>query len=387
MRFIHTADLHLKAGDSEAAKRRLAVLRELCAQAKELDALVVAGDLFDSFPEAEDQRLREAVTAAFKLAAPKPVLLIPGNHELLQGKGGHPLDGRYGFGEHVRLLSKTPAESVELGGVLFCAVPFQDGVSGAEALRALPPKDGRPRVAILHGTALDRPNLAMYAAGQDDPEAGGTMLFSDASLEEAGLAYAAFGHIHKRDEWQLPKGGRASYPGSPDMISTSEEEERSFNLVALEDGRVHVGKTALKSGTCAKRRTLWSLPGQEDKLGREAAAFIASVPAQACPVLYIRGMGGENKLREVEARISREPRSPAPIVKLRAKLLGVGESSQPGIVSDFLKIMTEKLGSAKGKEAVLLVRAARLGWGALSGEMKLKEFAAEAETEGIDETA
>lgn len=387
MRFIHTADLHLKAGDSEPAQRRLAVLREICAKAREFDALVVAGDLFDSFEEAEDQRLREAVAAAFKFAAPAPVLVIPGNHELLQGRGGHPLDGRYSFGGHVRLLSKTPAECAEVKGVLFCAVPFQEGVSGADALRAFPPKDKRPRVAILHGTALDRPNLAMYAAAQDDPEAGGTMLFSDAALQEAGLAYAAFGHIHKRDEWELARGGRASYPGSPDMISTSEEEERSYNLVALADDRVHVERTALKCGTYSRRKSLWSLPGQEERLAREAAAFIASVPPQCCPVVYIRGMGSETRLREVEAKVSRRARVPAPVVRLRAKLLGAGESGQPGILSDFLKIMTEKLASAKGKEAVLLSRAARLGWGALSGEMKLKEFMGEAETEGIDETA
>src|SRR5271170_7372102 len=89
LRFLHTADwqLGLKlafvAGDAGAVARfqRFEVVRRLADLAKEraVDAVVVAGDVFDDNAVGEDslQRARDAL-APF---APIPVLLLPGNHD------------------------------------------------------------------------------------------------------------------------------------------------------------------------------------------------------------------------------------------------------------------------------------------------------------------
>src|SRR5579863_974416 len=89
LRFLHTADwqLGLKlafvAGDAGAVARfqRFEVVRRMAALAHEraVDAVVVAGDVFDDNAIGEDalQRARDAM-AAF---APIPVLLLPGNHD------------------------------------------------------------------------------------------------------------------------------------------------------------------------------------------------------------------------------------------------------------------------------------------------------------------
>ncbi len=52
MKFLHTADLHLTSPRKAEGAHRLEVLRSLCAMAHGYDALVIAGDIFDSAAEA-----------------------------------------------------------------------------------------------------------------------------------------------------------------------------------------------------------------------------------------------------------------------------------------------------------------------------------------------
>jgi DNA repair exonuclease SbcCD nuclease subunit len=80
-KIIHAADLHLEDGEEKAYC--YGVLDEIIALAlaEKAGALVLAGDLFDSF--ADFEALRSEVCAKFKPLAEAgcPIIYIPGNHE------------------------------------------------------------------------------------------------------------------------------------------------------------------------------------------------------------------------------------------------------------------------------------------------------------------
>jgi hypothetical protein len=369
MKIAHSADLHLCAEPGEDRERRLEVLREICAIARGCDALVLAGDLFHRARDGEDKALREEVRSALGALAPAPVLAIPGNHDMLGAAGGHPLDGRYSFGDHVRLLLGRPFERVDAGGVSFFGFPFEAGAVTQTLFKGLPRPDGRPRVAILHGTAADRKGLAMYAYDDESREEGGDLLIRDRDLDEARVCYAALGHIHKAERWTLPGGGEAAYPGSPDMVTVKEEEARGINLVEIgEGGAVRAERRELASAVRARRRAFWLSPGREREAIAEARAFIRGEGPKVRPVAYLRGLGLARAAEEMAGALEREfqGRSPRPVIKKRFK--GLGEGRDQGLfLHGFLDRMARASAAASGeREAEIASRASLLGWAALS---------------------
>lgn len=87
IRILHTADWHLGAtlqGWSREAEHRKALAQIIdIAKSREVDAIVVAGDIFDSLnPSAEAQRLLFETLNALRAARPHAVIaLIAGNHD------------------------------------------------------------------------------------------------------------------------------------------------------------------------------------------------------------------------------------------------------------------------------------------------------------------
>lgn len=218
---IHAADVHLSA-DPREREYSLSVLAAVVERARAGRAawLVLAGDVFDSFRDAE------ALRAEFRrliapLAGGCEVLVLPGNHEQPERGAGalRALD----LGA-VTLLDGLPFTLLSRDGLEFLAVPHQADYRGYRDW-PVAPKGERPRVAVAHGVV----NGLSYAGLEE--ETGGSALDPDL-FQRFGVGYAALGHIHARRE-EVRDGLHLAYPGSARVWRRGETGERGVNRVAL----------------------------------------------------------------------------------------------------------------------------------------------------------
>ncbi len=221
---IHAADVHLSS-DPREKDYSLAVLAAIVERARTDRAawLVLAGDVFDTFRDAE------ALRAEFRrIVAPLEgsceVLYLPGNHEQPERGAGSLRALDLGA---VTLLDGLPFTTLARDGVDFLAIPHQ---ADYRDYRDWPvaPKDGRPRVAVAHGVV----NGLSYAGLEE--ETGGSALDPDLFLR-FGVDYAALGHIHARRE-ETRGSLRLAYPGSARVWRRGETGERGVNRVTLAAG-------------------------------------------------------------------------------------------------------------------------------------------------------
>jgi DNA repair exonuclease SbcCD nuclease subunit len=226
LRFLHTADwqLGLKlafvAGDAGAVARfqRFEVVRRLAQVAKDraVDAVVVAGDVFDDNAVGEDslQRARDAL-APF---APIPVLLLPGNHDAATPDCAL---ARLGAGSHVHsLLNEEPFELTGLARFHPC--PLRRRHERDDPSRALPKREaGDPiLVAIAHGALID------FTEGLESKN-----VIDWRAVLAKGYDYLALGDWHGT----LSFDPRVWYAGAPEP-TRFKEKRPGYALVVEIDG-------------------------------------------------------------------------------------------------------------------------------------------------------
>jgi len=221
LRFLHTADwqLGLKLafipGDRGAIARaeRFEVVRRIAALAKARDvhAVVVAGDVFDDNAVGRDtiQRARDVLDEL----APIPVLLLPGNHD---AGGPDSVLRRLGAGKHVTAL--LDHASVEVAGARFYPCPLLRRHERDDPTRDLPARaPGDPvRVAIAHGGLLD------FGEGESYNRIDWLGVLAK------GFDYLALGDWHGT----LSFDPRVWYPGAPE--ATRFKEKRPGNVLVVE---------------------------------------------------------------------------------------------------------------------------------------------------------
>jgi exonuclease SbcD len=218
---MHVADLHLTAGDER--DYALSVLNEIVeiANQKSVEALLLCGDVFDSFDDAARLRttLREAIAKVRS-----EVLYCPGNHEVLRGS----LDElvRLDFGK-ARLLARLPFDFTTIETVKeaieVLAVPHQNDYSGYRDW-TVPEKKTEVRLAMAHGVVTDLTYVG------PDHEAGGAALGPDL-FQRFSVDYAAVGHIHRRPKERLFGHSLINYAGSARVWSGGETGPRGAFLV------------------------------------------------------------------------------------------------------------------------------------------------------------
>ena len=230
-RFIHSADWQLGARFSQFGARggrlreaRLTTLKRALdlARQHEVDAFVVAGDLFED--NQVDETLVASVVGLFAEYISIPVYLLPGNHDPFSGPDSVWL--RKAFlkaPSHIHVLSQAAA--LDLGGIWLLASPLQQKLSTvdpslklAELAAGLPA--GSIKIGVTHGAlAIDgkhQPNdfpIALNAATR------------------AGLDYLAIGHWHN---WLADiDGGRIVMPGTPEPDRFDHERCGQVALVEI----------------------------------------------------------------------------------------------------------------------------------------------------------
>jgi DNA repair protein SbcD/Mre11 len=238
-RFVHTADLHLDsplrslslrnpdlaALVGDATRQALVRIVDLCLD-EQVDALIIAGDLYDGdqtsmktarFLATQMQRLHEAGISVFK---------IRGNHDALSK-----ITQELVLPPSVKVFSGR-AEAVELArGGLNVAIHGLS-FSKPQAPESLFPKYKAPvqgafNIGIMHTSLAGAPGHDLYAP------------CSVAELHGSGFDYWALGHIHQRTHHA---GARTVImPGMPQGRDINEAGEKTVSLVTVgDDGTVSV---------------------------------------------------------------------------------------------------------------------------------------------------
>jgi DNA repair protein SbcD/Mre11 len=238
-RFIHTADLHLDSplktlalrdaelGSLIANATRQAFVRIIDACLEErVDALVVAGDLYDRqtrgtatllFLAGQFKRLQEAIIDVF---------IVRGNHDAAAVVTRH-----LTLPDNVTVFS-TRGDCKVIGDkqVAIHGVSFKEGHIATSLIPTFkPPVDGAINIGILH-TSL---------AGAEGHDVYAPCSVNDLTLQ--GYDYWALGHIHKRQVHRTAP--TIVMPGIPQGRDINEAGAKSATLVTVTDNRdIHLSE-------------------------------------------------------------------------------------------------------------------------------------------------
>lgn len=221
IRLLQTSDVHLRHDRPERA-RALSLVFDI-ARNRSADAILIVGDLFDRDADLNSQH--DLVRKLIEAVAPRPVLMIPGNHDAY-AYGAH-----HEFGANAIVLGTTPRAHASACGLNFVGIPYQEGKTVAECLVGW---EGDPRRTVLmaHANLLDFQASTFPGEG----EAGDSMpIFAADGFERA--RYVALGHAHAGRRLVQREGERLlAHSGSPVATSPEELGQRSALLVDFECG-------------------------------------------------------------------------------------------------------------------------------------------------------
>jgi exonuclease SbcD len=236
-RFVHAADIHLDSPLRSLALRnpglaelignatRQAFVRiiDLCL-AEQVDALLIAGDLYDGdqssmktarFLAEQLRRLDQAGVRTF---------VIRGNHDAMSR-----ITKELVLPDSVKVFGGR-AEALELPGPAGRVPIVIHGLSFAQphAPESLlgkyrPPVEGAVNIGMLHTSLAGTPGHDLYAP------------CSLADLRETGFRYWALGHIHKRAV--VDDACLIAMPGMPQGRDINEAGPKSVSLVTVGDDR------------------------------------------------------------------------------------------------------------------------------------------------------
>ena len=239
IRFVHTADLHLDSpfkGLREVSPDVAQTLYtatfdaydniiSLCLE-EGVDALLVAGDVFDSADRSLRAQLKFTEGLRRLDEAGIRSFVCHGNHDPLDGWEARipPPPGCHRFGEEVEGAPVFPNEPDR-------AVVYGISYPRREVRASLVPKfsevtPGSFSIGLMHANVGNNPAHDPYAP------------CSIEDLEQIGIDYWALGHVHTR-EILRHSNPTIVYPGNPQGRAPNERGARGVYLVEVDDaGRV-----------------------------------------------------------------------------------------------------------------------------------------------------
>ncbi|GAA0950728.1 exonuclease SbcCD subunit D [Nonomuraea longicatena] len=289
MKILHTADWHVGKvlkGRSRVDEHR-AVLRELVGAAREhdVDAVIVAGDLFDtSAPTPEAQSLVLPALMALREDG-RDVVVLAGNHDSPQLFDVYrPVLGALGM-QVVGSFQRSPLSFRARSGeeVRLAVLPFLSHryvVRAAEVLtgtaaehnRDYAARMGELIAALTAGFEQDTVNLVAthgtlpggrFGGGEREAQSIFSYYFEPAAFPPS-TQYAALGHLHRRQ--QLPGPCPIWYSGSPIAVDFGEEGNTpGALLVDVSPGRPAV-VTELAFAAARRLRTVKGTLDQLEEL-------------------------------------------------------------------------------------------------------------------------
>lgn len=223
MKFLHTADWHLGYRQYGMTAREEDFMRPLGSIAdiafhEKVDAVIVAGDMFDSYrpPASAVQAARTFGQAMDKAGI--PVLSIDGNHDLSGGKWA-------------RLCGFTPLEqsladghpAMNVAGAWVTGIDFCRTQQLIEKLKSLQARgcDLHGGVIVLH---MEIAELTAYSTAM-------SMRDLEPYFDALNVGYVALGHIHNAVSTSNETGRIYRYPGSTEMNDISELGFKCIDLV------------------------------------------------------------------------------------------------------------------------------------------------------------
>ncbi len=232
-RFVHTADIHLDSplrslalrnpdlaelvGD--ASRQAFVAIVDLCLE-EQVDALIIAGDLYDGdqtsmktarFLASQMERLHQASIRTY---------LIKGNHDALSKIARElvmPETVRI-FGGHAEALEITKGSlQVAIHGLSFAKPQAPESLLP----KYRPPVQGAINIGIMHSSLAGSPGHDAYAP------------CNVLDLHASGFDYWALGHIHQRAQ----HAGTATVimPGMPQGRDINEAGAKTVSLVTVSD--------------------------------------------------------------------------------------------------------------------------------------------------------
>lgn len=232
--FLHVADFHLsrrfgflppQLAEERRSDQRKALTRVVdTAIERNVDIVLVAGDLFDSIdPDPTDL---EAVTTEFGrlTEAGKKVFAIPGNHDYIHPRSfWHELANR---GIHVFMETEWNTTVLEDKGIAIAGIAFDKSNSSRRAFDGLALAGDLPTIVLVHASS------ETFSGQLQDYHP-----FSGNELLSTKAAYVALGHYHR---FNIMSTGstKACYSGTPEGIGFDppETEDRFVIVGEIDDG-------------------------------------------------------------------------------------------------------------------------------------------------------
>ena len=255
MKFLHTADWHV--GKTLKGRDRLdeqkAVLNEIIgiAAANEVDAVLIAGDVYDSAaPSAPAQQLVVQTLLRLRRTGAQ-VIVIAGNHD--HGptfEAYRPLMGEIGItlagivrspekGGLVRFASRSDGTDAQVAILPFLSQRY--AVRAAEIVANTPSENARAYdemvrqivTSLTSGFSADTVNIVMshvtcvggVFGGGERPAQSIFEYSVPASIFPISAHYVALGHLHRRQS--LPAQAPVHYSGSPLAVDFGEQDNTS----------------------------------------------------------------------------------------------------------------------------------------------------------------
>lgn len=238
MKVLHTADWHMgkKLHGYELLSDQAYILDQILkiAQAESVDAIIIAGDLYDrSIPSEDSVRLLNQTIAKWNLTENIPLLAISGNHDSATRLAtGAPWFNQSNFHLHTRL--EEAFEPIEMGDTQFYLLPYFEPVDARiyfadPEIRTI--QAAMPKVIEKLEASFDKNKKHVLVSHFF--VAGSSKTDSETKIEVGGLDgingqllvnfdYVALGHLHGKDALKMEN---ARYSGSPLKYSLSEKNQ------------------------------------------------------------------------------------------------------------------------------------------------------------------